>query len=282
MHESGRSETVRRIARGGDPDRALAASFAPRQARSDLLTLCAFNVELARIAEQVSEPDLGMIRLQWWREAVERARQGEATGHPVADALGVTLRRRNLPAERIAKLIDARSFDVATKIMPDGRVLQTYLEGTAGALFALGAACCGASLSATLDRAANEAGLAYGHTGLMRALPVHATQGRVYLPADLLRSHGTSPEAVFSRSANKGLRAALADLRAKARRATESARRQVAELDQPARAAFLPLSLVGPYLASLDALDRRGGDPLQEIANINPLRRFWCMAVWRP
>ena len=69
MHEAERGDTITRIARDGDPDRALAALFAPRESRADLLALIAFNVELARIAEQVSEPELGAIRMQWWREA---------------------------------------------------------------------------------------------------------------------------------------------------------------------------------------------------------------------
>jgi len=281
LHEPGWDETVRRIARSGDPDRALAAAFAPREARLDLLTLCAFNVELARIAEQVSEPGLGEIRLQWWREAVERARQGETAGHPVADALGLTLRRHALPPDRVAGLIDARQFDIATKIMPDVRALEIYLQDTAGAMFVLAATCCGAQ-SPGLDRAATEAGFAYGLTGLMRALPVHAVHGRVYLPEDALRSHGSSPAAVLAGSASEGLRAYLGALRNKARGAYEEARRHVAKLDQPARAAFLPLSLVDPYLAALEALGRRGGDPLREIADINPLRRLWRMASWRP
>jgi 15-cis-phytoene synthase len=280
LHEAERGDTVRDIARVGDPDRALAASFAPRATRPDLLSLCAFNVELARIAEQIREPDLGAIRLQWWREAIARSRQGEAVGHPVADAFGETARRRALPAERIAALIDARQFDVATKIMPDWATLETYLKDTAGAMFALGGACLGAP-GPELDRAADRAGLAYGLTGLMRALPVHAAGGRVYLPADRLVSHGTSPEAVLAGSASQGLRDLLAGLRAKARAAGEEARHLVAGLDRPARAAFRPLRLVDPYLATLEALDRRGDDPLREIAEINPLYRFWRMASWR-
>ena len=76
MHEVERGDTVRRIARSGDPDRTLAALFAPRGCRADLFALYAFNVELARIAEQVSEPSLGAIRLQWWREALDRAADG--------------------------------------------------------------------------------------------------------------------------------------------------------------------------------------------------------------
>ena len=281
MHEAERDDTVRKIARAGDFDRALAASFAPREAQADLLALCAFNVELARIAEQVSEAELGAIRLQWWREAIARSLKGETIGHPVADTFGETARARAFPAEIIAALIDARRFDVADKTMPDWDSLERYLKDTAGAMFALGGACLGAR-GPTLGQAAERAGLAYGLTGLMRALPLHAAGGRVYLPADMLVSCGTSSEAVLAGSASQGLRGLLAALREKAGVACEEARRQVVGLERPARAAFLPLRLVDPYLAALEAQDRRGGDPLREITDINPLYRFWRMASWRP
>lgn len=277
MHEAQRGDTVRRIARSGDPDRAIAALFAPRAVRADLLALYAFNVELARIAEQVSEPALGAMRLQWWREALERAAKGEATGHPVADALGATLTQRQLSPKRIEALIDARAFDVATKIMPDWNALEAYLEDTAGALFALSAESLGAG-GPSLAPAASQGGLAYGLTGLMRALPVHAASGRVYLPADALMRHGTSPERVLAGETSEGLLALLAELRRKARNAMDEARRHVGGLDASAQTAFLPLCQVDPYLA---ALEKSGRDPLREIADINPLYRLWRMATWR-
>jgi len=277
LHEAERGNTVRHIAREGDPDRALAALFAPREVRADLLALCAFNVELARIAEQVSESELGAIRLQWWREAIARAAEGETIGHPVADALGGTLRRRELSRQQIDAMIDARAFDLATKIMPNWETLEAYLRNTAGALFALGAECLGGR-GAALERAASKAGIAYGLTGLMRALPVHAVRGRVDLPADALRQHGTSPEAVLSGKIDRGLLALLADFSERAANALAEARSAVAALDEPARRAFLPLCLVEPYLA---ALAREGRDPLHEVADINPLYRLWRMASWR-
>jgi phytoene synthase len=280
LHEAGRDDTVRAVARAGDFDRALAASFAPRDARPDLLALCAFNVELARIAEQVSEAQLGAIRLQWWREAIARSLKGETVGHPVADAFGATARARALPAATIAALIDARQFDVADKIMPDWKSLETYLKDTAGAMFALGAAFLGGR-GPELGEAAYRAGLAYGLTGLMRALPAHAAAGRVYLPADMLVSRGTSPEAVLAGSSSRGLRELLATLRQKAREACAEALERVGGLERPARAAFLPLRLVHPYLAALEALDRSGADPLREVADVNPLYRFWRLASWR-
>jgi 15-cis-phytoene synthase len=277
LHEAERGDTVRRIAREGDPDRALAALFAPREMRPDLLALIAFNVELARIAEQVSEPGLGAIRLQWWRDAIDRATKGEATGHPVADAVGASIGQRKLPRGRIDELIDARSFDIETRVMPDWTALKAYLASTAGGMFSLGAECLGAP-AASLEPAASQAGLAYGLTGLMRALPVHAASGRVYLPVDALIRYGTSPEAVLVGTSSEGLLAVLAELRGKARAALAEARHHVAKLDATAQAAFLPLSLVDPYLASLE---KSGRDPLRDIAGINPLTRLWRMARWR-
>ena len=277
MHERERGDTVRRIARSGDSDRTLAALFAPREARTDLFALYAFNVELARIAEQVSEPALGAIRLQWWREALDRAAKGETTGHPVADAFGAAIGRRGLSRDRIGTLTDARDFDISTRIMPDSPSLEAYVENTAGAMFALGGECLGARGPA-LERASSQAGLAYGLTGLMRALPVHAGRGRIFLPADALIRHGTSPQSVLAGKSSDGLTVVLAELRHKAKAALDNARKQVATLDPNARAAFLPLCLVDPYLASLE---KAKADPLRDIAGIDPLYRLWRMASWR-
>jgi phytoene synthase len=271
------AETVRLIAREADPDRSLSALFMPPDARPDLFALYAFNAELARVAEIVTEPGLGAIRLQWWREAIERAANGETIGHPVADALGETLNQCKLSRDRVSALIDARAFDVEEKIMPDTVALEVYLDDTAGALFALVGEILGAKGKA-IERAAQSAGRAYGLTGLMRALPVHAARGLVFLPADLLRRHGASPEQVLAGVRSQGLDDALGELRGKARECLHEARSQTAELDSPARSAFIPLALVEPYLA---ALEKSGRDPLREIAGINPLYRLWRLARWR-
>jgi phytoene synthase len=161
--------------------------------------------------------------------------------------------------------------------MPDWHSLEAYLHNTAGALFALGAECFGAR-GGSLDHAASKAAIAYGLTGLMRALPVHAVRGRVDLPADVLRKHGTSLEAVLSGKTDRGLIDLLAEFRDKARGALAEARRDMAAVDERARVAFLPLSLVEPYLA---ALGKEGRDPLHELADISPLYRLWRIASWR-
>jgi phytoene synthase len=275
-----RDAAVRTIASDGDLDRYVSALFAPRAAREHLFALYAFNVELARIGEQVSEPQLGEIRLQWWRDALDRASSGETTGQPVADALGLAVRECDLSRQSLADLIDARGFDVSVKIMPDAAALDDYLAKTAGALFKLASEVCMTGGRAVepraLEQAVRAAGIAYGLTGLMRALPVHARRGRIDIPEDALLRHGTSPAKLLAGEASEGLTELLADLRETARAALKSARRHVAELSPQARPAFLPLALVDPYLSVLQKVD-----PLHQIADINPLARLWRLGTWR-
>jgi 15-cis-phytoene synthase len=275
-----RDAAVRTIARDGDLDRYASALFAPGYRREHLFALYAFNVELARIGEQVSEPQLGEIRLQWWRDALDRACAGGITGHPVADAVGRAVRECNLSRQSHADLIDARSFDVSVKIMPDTAALDDYLAKTAGALFKLAAEIAMAGGQAAEPRALEEAvraaGIAYGLTGLMHALPVHLSRGRVDIPEDRLLRHGTSPAQLLAGKASEGLTELLTDLRETARGALKSARQHVAELPPAARPPFLPLALVDPYLSALQKVD-----PLHQVADINPLTRFWWLGAWR-
>lgn len=272
-----RAATVRRMARKADPDRAIATLFAPSEARDDLFALFALNGELARIADQVTEPGLGAIRLQWWREALERAEGGDATGHPVADAFGSVLARRGLSRERIAGLIDARSFDVGETVMPDDRTLKAYLFDTTGGLFALAAEIVGAE-GENQGVIAQAAGQAYGLVRVMRSLPVLAAKGRTYLAADALERAGTAPHDLFAGRSTPGLRALLAEMREEARAALQDARFNLlgegmkgTGLDEAGRTAYLPLALVEPYLHAL----ARVKDPLRDVARINPLYRLW-------
>lgn len=279
--------SIRELVRHQDRDRYWSALLAPSGARDALLALYAFNIELARVAELVREPHLGEIRLQWWRDALGGALAGEKAGHPVVQAIAAAQATFELPEAVLQDQIDARSFDVMREPMPDMAALRRYLEATAGAVFALGARICGAAPE-TATRAAAHAAMAYGLTGLMRALPFHASQGALFLPGDILRQHGVNANAVLGGTESPQLDAALAALReiaaaelAAAREVISRGRDQtsiaaVAPLPAPARAVFLPLALVEPHLAKLAAPGHR---PLHTVVELNPLARIWL--IWR-
>jgi 15-cis-phytoene synthase len=76
------------LVRRQDEDRWLAAGYAQGDAKRRLLALYAFHIELRNIPGAVSEPPLGEIRLQWWREALQEIRDGKRPrAHPVVEAL---------------------------------------------------------------------------------------------------------------------------------------------------------------------------------------------------
>jgi len=53
-----------------DEDRWLSSRYAGDGVRQKLIALYALNLELAKVHTIVSEPGLGAIRFQWWRDAV--------------------------------------------------------------------------------------------------------------------------------------------------------------------------------------------------------------------
>ncbi len=79
------------MVRRQDEDRWLAAGYAQGDAQRRLLALYAFHIELRNIPVAVSEPPLGEIRLQWWREALQEIRDGKRPrAHPVVESLAAT------------------------------------------------------------------------------------------------------------------------------------------------------------------------------------------------
>lgn len=63
----------------GDADRLLCARFLPASAQPGGLVLLAFHNELIRVlaparSAAVAGPMAGLIRLQWWREVLEKTR----------------------------------------------------------------------------------------------------------------------------------------------------------------------------------------------------------------
>ena len=260
------------VVRTQDRDRYIANLFAPEPARRHLMALHAFNVEVARVRDVVSDPALGEIRLQWWRDAIGQADGG---GNPVATALVRTMARFSLPKDALERLIDARVFDLYNDPMPSLTDLEGYAGETSSSLFQLAAIVLAGGQDAGTAVAAGHAGVAYALTGLLRALPRHAARRQSYLPEAMIVARSVDKETLFAGRATPELRRLLADLRTIVRQHLTEAERALADVDPSVKSAFLPLALVRPYL---ERMDRKDYDPFAGV-EIAPWRRQWI--VWR-
>src|SRR5215472_14417671 len=110
---SGRLSPVAALVHRHDHDRFQTALFAPAPRREALFALYAFNYEIARVRETVSEPMLGQIRLQWWRESITAAFEGgPVRRHIVVEPLTAAIRAHGLTRAHFDRLIDAREGDL--------------------------------------------------------------------------------------------------------------------------------------------------------------------------
>ncbi len=274
------ADAVVASARAGEPDRYLAALLAPPAARSGLLALAAFAGEIARVPYIASsEPAIGEIRLQWWRDALQPADEAARTGNPIADALRAAARSHALPRALLLDIIEARSLDVAGEAMADDAALHSHLWKSEGALFALAGRILAPDAEVAIDAAAAASGHAYGLTRLLLDLPRTLSRGRVPLPQSRLAAAGvTRPELLAAEDGRK-VTNLLAGLRDEVRTSLVMSRQCVANLPREARTAFLPLALVQSYLR---ALERPGRDLLRAPVELTPLTRVVriAMAHW--
>jgi phytoene synthase len=233
---------VAALARTGDPDRFLCALFAPAERREALFALIAFNHELARAREAASHPMAALIRLQWWRDAVEEARAGRSPRrHEVATPLHHAIAAGALDPGDLGAMVDAREAETEAA-MPTLDALLAHLRGTAGGWAVAAGRLLGAAGPALA--ALQTLGAAYGMAGVLRSVPALAAQGRSLLPEELLRAEGLTAEAVVHDPRLPGLRPVVARLAAEGEALLAQGRKETARtLPRGAIAAALPAVL---------------------------------------
>ncbi|MGX1322975.1 phytoene synthase [Bradyrhizobium sp. USDA 377] len=262
------------LVRSHDFPRYVATLFAPAAERRALLALYAFNVEIVRVRDQVSQPLPGEIRLQWWTDMLSGHVHGSAEGNPVAAELLRTIRDFDLPVEPLSLLADEHQFDLYNDPMPTMAALEGYLAATSSALFGLAAQVLGPPSEAA-EHLARHAGLAQGIAQIIANLPRDAAHRQLFLPQQVLASQGCSMEDVFAGKETPSLRAVLDQLAGEAQQHVTTALSLLAQLPPSVRPAFLPLSQAQ---ADLKRLSRRGRNPFA-LQPSSRLRTLWTL--WR-
>ena len=249
--------------------------FSPADQHDALLAVFAFHAEVSEVPNEVSDPGVGAVKLEWWREELGRVFAG-APRHPVSQALVPAIRDHDLEAEPFQDMIDGTAMDLAYDGYPSFRELSVYCHRTGGAFARLLTGIAGANSGASA-RFAHDLGMAQTLRRRLLSVRDDARAGRVYIPEDEMRQAGVTREDLLAPQTSDALRALF----------KEQADRIIAFLDQAE--AHLPDSerarqRSGIILAALDRalLEELAQDnfPLLEQAfELTPLRRLWV--AWR-
>lgn len=270
------AEQVRRY----DRERYVTALFADARRRDALLALYAFNLELARTPDSVSEPMLGEIRLQWWREAVAEIFEARPRRHEVVAALASAVTGRPDLRSELEALIDARTADLYETRYADLDELESYLDTTSGRVVRLALAVLGIDPEDSVNAAARQVGIGFGLAGVIRALPFHIRQRRVYLPEDLLAQQGLSRDDVLAGRGAERLSPIISKLARIGQQHLKDARAVRGRVPAGATAALLPATLADRHLAQF-AEHGRPADT--QIVNLVPPWQILRLAAkaWR-
>ncbi|MBR0895241.1 squalene/phytoene synthase family protein [Bradyrhizobium tropiciagri] len=250
--------------------------FLPGPERRALLALYAFNIEVSRVHEQVSQPLPGEMRLQWWTDMLAGAGHGGVEGNPVAAELLLAIRTHRLPVSPFSELVEEHQFDLYNDPMPSLAALEGYLDATASALFSQ-ATRVFARPSEAIDHVARHAGLAQGMAQVIASLGRDASRQQLFLPLELLQQHGSSKEEVFAGKPTPGIRAAIDQLANEAQSHLKTALGLLADVPSGVRPIFLPLACVR---RELNRTRRPDSDPFlpQPVSRLRTLWTLWRAA----
>lgn len=254
-------EQVADAVRRDDNDRFLTALFAPADVRPALYALYAFNIEIAKVAETVSEPLIGRIRLQWWRDALEAIFDGRpAPRHAVAESLADAIGAREFSHDRFMRLIDGRERDLDPDPPSTLGDLIDYADATSAALVDLALDAAGGADDAT-RAAGRQVGIGYALAGIARSVAFMARGRRCLLPQSILKDEGIDVEDVLQGRARAATARVVAAVAAESRRRLAEARASVRRPSRTVLAALLPATLADGQLKRLAACGHDAFDP---------------------
>jgi 15-cis-phytoene synthase len=268
------AEFCAELVRSHDFARYASTLFVPAEQRRALFAIYAFNVEISRVREVVSQPLPGEIRLQWWTDMLAGEGHGGVEGNPVAAELNLAIQTCRLPVERLSRIVDEHQFDLYNDPMPTMAALEGYIQDTSSALLSVGAGVAGWQ-SPEIEHLARHAGLAQGIAQVLAALPLDASRRQLFVPLQLLESHGSSMEEVFAGKETPKLRAALDQLIGEARGHLDSAYRLLPSIPPQVKPVFLPLARVA---RDLERMSRADTDRFM-LHVTSRLRTLWTL--WR-
>lgn len=178
------------LVRQHDPDRFLLSLLAPARVREALWAVYAFNHEITKTRDVVSETVTGLIRLQWWREAVGEIYDGRpARQNEILPALARAVHDFGLARTDFDTVIYAHEFDLEAKAPATLEGLRHYADFIATPIMNMTLRIAGET---DTDSVIKQVAADHAMIHLVRSVPKHTAQGRMFLPDDVMGRYGVS------------------------------------------------------------------------------------------
>ncbi len=259
----------------------------PEPRRNAICAIYAFMRKADDLSDDESIPrEQRRQNLEQWQAAWRNASEGVATGDPVFIAVRDATERFGIPLELLDELIAGTTSDLKpTEIAePDTYAnfadLYQYCYLVASVVGLVCIRIFGYTDPAA-EKLAEETGVAFQLTNILRDIAEDADRGRVYLPLEDLAAHNVTLESILHRAKGRpptpNERALLADIGKRAEAYYASADKLLPLIDRESRPAMWVL--VSIYHALLKRIERASYDVFSHRASVPTIQKVGILGA---
>jgi phytoene synthase len=256
----------------------------PHRKRNALSAVYAFMRHADDLSDDPSIPaEQRRAKLDEWMDALRRVVAGERTDDPVLFALADSQKHFNIPLDLLEKLVHGTEMDVPAAA--DGRLPRLQYE-TFNQLYdycyhvasVVGLVCIRifGYRDPRAEKLAEEVGVAFQLTNILRDVKEDAGLGRVYLPREDFARFGVDIQSLTSASAPASLRPVMELEALRARGYYRAAEDLLPLIDDDSRAALW--TLVEIYRRLLERIIARNYDVFSERVSLSAAEKLRVMA----
>jgi len=249
--------------------------FLPPEKRRAITALYAFCREVDDVVDDGTDTDVANTKLAWWSKEISELFHGSAQ-HPVTRALSPAVKAFDLPESGFHEIIAGMAMDLAQFRYANFDDLKLYCHRVAGVVGLMAAEIFGRTRAETRDYAQN-LGIAFQLTNIIRDVGEDARRGRIYIPLDELDKFRVSADDILLGRSTEQFKDLV---RFQLIRARDFYARAFAALPDADRSAQRPgLVMAGIYQSLLRDIESRHIDVLTTRASMTPIRKLWI--AWR-
>jgi phytoene synthase len=251
--------------------------FLPPERRRAITALYAFCREVDDTVDDTIDGSVARIKLAWWRNEVAAMYDPARTPtHPVMLALRPHLAEYGLKQEHLQAIIDGMEMDLDQTRYLDYAGLRKYCWHVAGVVGILSASIFGATRPETLQYA-EQLGLAFQLTNIIRDVGEDARKGRIYLPVNELQQFNVTAADLLNARHSDRFEALMKFQADRARATYAEAYALLPDADRRAQRPGLMMAAI--YGTLLDEIERDGFHVLNQRISLTPLRKLWL--AWK-
>ena len=253
--------------------------YLPLEKRRAITALYAFCREVDDVVDECTDPTVATAKLAWWRQEVGSIfskEQGVNPSHPVTKALAGVAPSFNLTAERLNEIIDGMEMDLNYNRYTDFNTLRRYCYHVASVVGLCSVEIFGYRNVTTL-KYAEDLGLAFQLTNIIRDVGEDARRDRIYLPQEDLVRFGVSEEDILQSRESDNFKRLMEFQIERAESYYESAFAALSDEDRKSQLSGIIMASI--YRTLLQEIKKDGCHVMQHRISLTPVRKLWL--AWK-